>query len=93
MKATFRLPDELLQELRRRSQEEGRSLNETTIDVLWRGLGRDRLSRDPARALGSFVAKRTTASYEPVAVHEAVAPLGDSVRGLDEALDWTRQER
>jgi hypothetical protein len=92
MKATFRLPDELMQELRRRSQEDGRSLNETAIEALWLGLGREWESGDPAEALGSFVAQRATAPYDPDALRRALTPLPNSARELDKALDWTRWE-
>jgi plasmid stability protein len=93
MKTTFRLPDELMQALRRRSDEEGRSVNETAIAVLWRGLGHEQPNGDVAQVLGSFVAQRARLSYEPGALRAALEPLGESARHLDEALDWTRSER
>ena len=93
MKATFRLPEQLLEELRQLSEHEGRSLNATAIDALWRGLGRKVTDQDVSAALGSFVARRATAAYQPEEVAQEVAALGPIARGLSEALDWTRDEQ
>ncbi|MHB8576176.1 MAG: hypothetical protein ACYDCQ_12690 [Dehalococcoidia bacterium] len=40
MKTTLRLPDPLWDELRGRSEREGRSLNAIAVDLLWRAVGR-----------------------------------------------------
>lgn len=90
MKATFRLPDPLMHELRERSKQEGRSLNTIAIDALWRGLGRGFVDDDLSRVLGSFVAERASATYQPEKVEGEVAQLSENARDLSEALDWTR---
>jgi hypothetical protein len=93
MKATFRLPDALAEELRKRSEEEGRSINATAVDALWRGLGREREDDDVDRIFGTWIVKRATPTYDAEAVRRKVALLGDAARGLDEALEGTREEQ
>jgi hypothetical protein len=93
MKTTFRIPDPLFDELRRLSQEQGQSLNATAIRVLWRGLGNAAGDQDLGDILGSFLARRATATYEPETVAKAAAALAGRAFGLEEALDWSRSER
>jgi hypothetical protein len=93
MKTTLRLPDPLLVELRERSRQEGRSLNATAVDALWRGLGVEPADRELNAILGSFIAERATTTYEPRRVEERLAQLSDNARHLGEALEWTREDR
>ncbi|MGI8553000.1 MAG: hypothetical protein ACR2PL_19765 [Dehalococcoidia bacterium] len=92
MKTTFRIPDPLLQELRVRSLQEGRSLNATAIDVLRHGLGHAQVDQEVSEVLGSFVARQATIHFEPAVVVEEVVPLAVGTLGLGDALDWTRDE-
>jgi hypothetical protein len=90
MKTTLRLPDEVLEELRRRSHEEGRSINATAVDAIRRGLGRSETPHTAADVLGSFVAQSATTQFDPEALRQALA--GIDTRGLEGALEWTREE-
>jgi hypothetical protein len=91
MKTTLRLPDEVLEELRRRSREESRSINATAVDAIRRGLGRPEAPRSAADVLGSFVAQPATAQFDAAALRRDLA--GVDTHGLEEALEWARDER
>lgn len=89
-KATFRLPEWELAEMRERSRRERRSLNAVVADVIAIGLGKPPASseREAVRAaLGRRVARPATAEYDP----DAFPPLEPI--DLDEALEWTRGDR
>jgi len=92
MKATFRLPDALADELRRRSEDEGRSINATAVDALWRGLGHEHVDDEIGRVFGSWIVKRATDVYDADAARKEAKALGESARGLMEALEWSRGE-
>ena len=93
MKATFRLPEALLDELRRRSEREGRSLNSTAVDVLWRGLGQEAVDDEVSRVLGSFIARPALKPYDPDALAAHATARGEEARGLLEALEWVRSDQ
>jgi len=89
-KATFRLPEWELIEMRERSRRERRSLNAVVADVIAIGLGKAPATsqREAVRAaLGKMIVRPATAEYDP----ERFPPLGPI--DLDEALDWTRSDR
>jgi hypothetical protein len=90
-KATLRLPVPLLNKLRERSRLEGRSLNETAVQAIERGLGGSS-SDDGWLALGSVLEVPPVARFDPDELRRLQADLGPSVRGLSEDLDWTRGE-
>jgi Arc-like DNA binding domain len=91
MKTTLRLPDEILDELRRRSREEGRSINATAVEAIRRGLGRPQVPHTAANVLGSFVARPATRELDVEALRRELADI--DTRGLEEALEWTREDR
>jgi hypothetical protein len=93
MKATFRLPEPLMDELRRRSEDEGRSLNSTAIDVLWRGLGREVPEDDVTRVLGTFIVRPALKRYDPDSLAAHATARGEEARGLLDALEWARSGR
>lgn len=92
MKTTLRIPDPLFDALRRASEEEGRSINATAIDALWRGLGLPPEQLDLVSMLGSFVARPATKTYDPEAFAKARAVFAGEAEGLIEALEWSRSE-
>jgi len=91
-KATLRLPAPLLERLRERSRQEGRSLNETAIRAIERGLG-----GPPAdqgwRALDPVLEVVPGHAYDPDALRQRWARLESAARGLPADLDWVRRER
>ncbi len=93
MKITIRVPDELHEDLLQRSREEGRSMNATAVAAMWKGLGRELPSEDASSVLGSLIVRRATAKYDPEAVADLRKQLGEAAYGLDEALEWTREDR
>jgi hypothetical protein len=87
-KATFRLPEWELKEMRERSRRERRSLNSVVADVIAVGLGRAPAPEEDAfaAALGPLLVRRATkmwtgADWDPSPVQ------------LTDALDWTRGDR
>ena len=89
-KATFRLPEWELAEMRERSRRERRSLNAVVAEVIAIGLGREPVSsrREAVRAaLGKLIVRPATEEYDPAAF-PPMEPLN-----LDDALDWTRGDR
>ena len=93
MKATFRLPDPLYDELRRLSEAEGQSLNATAIRVLRRGIGSTAIEPGLEEILGPFVARRASARYDPGVLARLDPPAAGRDVGLVEALEWVRGER
>jgi hypothetical protein len=91
-KATLRLPAPLLKRLRERSREEGRSLNETAIQAIERGLG-GMSSDDGWLALGSVLEEAPERRYDADLVRQRWSRLGPGARGLHEDLDWVRGDR
>ena len=91
-KATLRLPPSLLQRLRERSKEEGRSLNETAARAIERGLG-GAASDEGWSALGSVLEEPPTRRYDGDELRQRWDRLGRGARGLHEDLDWVRGER
>lgn len=88
-KATFRLPEWELEEMRARSRRERRSLNAVAVEVIASGLGKapadDRAAAHAA--LGKLIVRPRMQRY-------AGLPAGDpSPVSLLDALDWTRGER
>jgi hypothetical protein len=90
-KATLRLPAPLLERLRERSREEGRSLNETAARAIERGLGGSD-SDEGWLALGSVLEEVPTRRYDGDGLRRRWNRLGRSGHGLHEDLDWVRGE-
>lgn len=91
-KATLRLPVPLLERLRERSRQEGRSLNETAIHALELGLGGP-AAEESWRALGRVLEVAPTHRYDADSLRRRWARLGPAARGLPADLDWIRGER
>jgi hypothetical protein len=91
-KATIRLPGPLLDRLRLKSREEGRSLNETVVHALERGLG-GVVTDEGWLALGSVLEELPTRRYDAGELRRRWDRLGPGARGLHEDLDWVRGER
>ena len=91
-KATLRLPAPLLEKLRERSRQEGRSLNETAIRAIERGLG-GVASDEGWLALGSLLEERPARRYDADQLRRRWARLGPGAHGLQEDLDWVRGDR
>jgi hypothetical protein len=91
-KTTLRLPTRLMERLRERSREEGRSLNETAVHAIERGLGAG-APDEGWQAFGSLIEELPSRQYDPREFRERWARLGTGVRGLGEDLDWVRGER
>jgi hypothetical protein len=90
-KATLRIPRPLLTELRERSRREGRSLNETAVRAIERGLGG--IAADEGwLALGSIVETPPALTYDADELRSLRVSLGPGSRGLLEDLDWARGE-
>jgi hypothetical protein len=89
-KATFRLPDRLLDELRSRSEREERSLNSVAVDVLWRGLGHDAGDDAFERVFGSLIFRPATRAYDPELLAGWLSEVPVEKRDLSDALEWTR---
>jgi hypothetical protein len=91
-KATVRLPEALMARLRERSRQEGRSLNETAVLAIERGLGG--IGADEGwLALGSVLETPPTRRYNADEVRQVRDRLGPGARGLPEDLEWTRGEQ
>jgi Arc-like DNA binding domain len=91
-KATLRLPAPLLEKLRERSREEGRSLNETAARAIERGLG-GTASDEGWLALGTVLEEPPTRPYDGDDLRRRWHRLGRGALGLPEDLDWVRGER
>jgi len=91
-KATLRIPDHLLDELRQRSRDEGRSINAIAVDALRRGLGKGATSQELHDILGPLIAKPATRIYIRGEVQRALAGIPDRARDLWEAFEWARGE-
>jgi hypothetical protein len=91
-KTTLRLPQPLMDELRERSRLEGRSLNETAVHAIERGLGR--LAADEGwLALGAVLEEMPARQYDAAALRRRWSRLGPRSRGLQDDLDWVRGDR
>lgn len=105
MEVTFNLPAPILEKLRERSVREGRSMDAIVADALGREF--DTSATNPPRsepasdavhpeileALGSFVVQPATKRFDPRALEELWAQIGDHGHGLSDDLDWVRQDR
>ncbi|HYW26836.1 MAG TPA: Arc family DNA-binding protein [Terriglobales bacterium] len=91
-KATLRLPAPLLERLRERSREEGRSLNETAARAIERGLG-GTASDEGWLGLGSVLEELPARRYDGVGLRHRWERLGSGTRRLHEDLDWVRGDR
>jgi hypothetical protein len=91
-KATLRLPAPLLEKLRERSRQEGRSLNETAVQAIERGLV-GVASDEGWLALGSVLEEQPTRRYDADQLRRRWVRLGPGARGLPEDLDWVRGDR
>jgi plasmid stability protein len=93
-KATFRIPEPLLDELRQMARAEGRSLNATALDVLRRGLGKPSpIDAEMREALGSMVAQPAVRTFDAIAFREQVRRLEVPRRDPDQDLAWAREDR
>ncbi len=91
-KATLRLPAPLLEKLREKSRQEGRSLNETAVRALERGI-RGVASDEGWLALGSVLEEPPMRTFNADELRQRWDRLGPGARGLPEDLDWVRGER
>ena len=85
---TLEIPESILERLLKRSEAEGRSLDETAVEVLVAGLGE--LPDEGWRALGSMVAVPPSRRYNPERIRQLRAGLGRAAREVLEELDWVR---
>ena len=85
-KATLRLPAALLEKLRERSRQEGRSLNETAVHAIERGLG-GLASDEGWLELGSVLEELPTRRYDADELRRRWDRQGPGARGLHEDLD------
>lgn len=92
-KTTLRLPDYLLEKLRERGREEGRSLNTVAVETLWRGLGLETAADDVVGLLGDMVVRPATRQFDSEALEQRLSGIKREARDLAEALDWTRDDR
>jgi hypothetical protein len=92
-KTTLRLPENLLDKLRERSREEGRSLNTVAVETLWRGLGREAAPGDAVAFLGDIVVRPATNDFDPEALERRLDRTRREARDLTGALEWTRGDR
>ena len=91
-KTTLRLPDPVMDALRERSREEGRSLNDLAVEALLRGLGQP--SPDSAvRILGALLARPATARFDRARIRQERLRLGLQASDLSADLDWIRGAR
>src|SRR5579859_4548564 len=81
-KTTLRIPDFLLEKLRERSRDEGRSLNAVAVDTLTRGLGLNTGTSGLAEILGDLVARPATKKYDRERVEELLAEIPTEARHL-----------
>jgi hypothetical protein len=97
-KTTLRLPDEVARELKALSASEGRSLNDTAVRALQRGLGTEP-DDDWWRIFGDLVAvPPTRGRFDVARMRERRNAAGitltlEDARGLLKALDETREDR
>lgn len=92
-KTTIRLPENLLEKLRERSREEGRSLNTVAVETLWRGLGLEAAPDDVVAILGDIVVRPATKTFDADALEQSLARSRREARDLPEALEWMRDDR
>lgn len=85
---TLENPESILERLLKRSEAEGRSLDETAAEVLVAGLGE--LPDEGWRALGSMVAVPPSRRYNQERIRQLRAGLNVATRGMMEELDWVR---
>lgn len=90
-KATLRLPGPLLEKLREMSRQEGRSLNDTAVRAIERGLG-GTAQDESWLALSTVLEEAPARPYDADKVRRRWSRLGPGVRGLHEDLDWVRGE-
>ncbi|HEV2954199.1 MAG TPA: hypothetical protein VG015_08920 [Candidatus Dormibacteraeota bacterium] len=90
-KATLRIPQPLLAKLREQSLREGRSLNQTAVRAIERGLG-GTVSAEDWLALGSVIESAPTLPYDPTELRKLRAGLGPHARDLQDDLDLVRGE-
>ena len=95
-KFTLRLPDDVAGRLHARSQEEGHSLNETTVRAIRRGLGESETNDAWWRALGDLVEEPPRAKFdleEFRRLRQALHATAAEVQGLLDELEWSREDR
>lgn len=87
-KATFRLPEWEMVEMRERSRRERRSLNTVAAEVIAIGLGRAPASEKPTldEAFGKWLVRPARRTWAGADWEPSPVPLLD-------ALDWTRGDR
>jgi hypothetical protein len=85
---TLRVSDAVMERLRRQSQAEGRSLNETAVRALVAGLDEPKESWWPD--LGALVAAPPTRRYDPERLRQLQEGLHVDPEDLLKELDWLR---
>ena len=91
-KLTVRLPDEVAQRLRKKSEHEGTSLNEAIVRAVCRELGGE-APDEWWRVLGDLVERPPAGRFDLEELRRFHAQLPPSSRSIDEDLEWIRQDR
>jgi hypothetical protein len=91
-KTTLRIPQPLMSKLRERSREEGRSLNETAVTAIEKGLGEE-TAGEGWRVLGSLVEQPSTRCFRRADFEPLWERLGAAGHGILQDLDWARGDR
>lgn len=86
---TLQVPNALMERLRRQSQAEGRSINETAVRALVAGLEESPQERWGSN-LGALVAAPPTRRYDPERLRQHQAGLNVDPEDLLKELDWVR---
>jgi plasmid stability protein len=94
VKATFELPEELIELLRARSEREARSVDAVAAEILQNGLEEEIAPASVQDLLGDLVAQPASGSFDAEAFRKAMADIDlRGLQGLDEDLEWTREDR
>jgi plasmid stability protein len=93
IKTTLRLPDRLVEALRERSRQEGRSLNDVAVEALRRGLGEDTEEDETIAALRDIIDIPAAKRFDAEEHRRRSADVPRVAELLHDALEWTREER
>jgi plasmid stability protein len=95
MKATFELPEELIERLRARSEREARPVDAVAAEILQSGLEEEAPALDVYRSLGDLIVQLPTKRFDPEAFERLKEELhlDPKIVKLEEGLNWTREDR
>ncbi|HVA22935.1 MAG TPA: hypothetical protein VMW62_00915, partial [Chloroflexota bacterium] len=88
---TLRLPDYLMDKLRTKSALEGRSLNDTAVDVLLQGLG-EPAGQETWRSLRGLVERPPAGNVDLAEVRRLSVQLPPAAAAVIRELDRARQD-